>query len=127
MKLLVVLLNPGTWESVGHCESRLSQKDSFWSTVCGVSARTCFCVRIKCVFRYYQRKPYFVFPPIVGLELVRNLSLDIARKVEVGFGDLKLSIDLVYSDAVVDETEEADGLGGLEQLLDNLRLPSVEI
>jgi hypothetical protein len=58
--------------------------------------------------------PYFVFPPIVGLKLVRNLSLDIVRKVEVGLGDLELSIDLVYGDAVVDETEEADGLGGLE-------------
>jgi len=43
MKLLVVSLKPGTCSSVGHCELRFSQKDSFWSTVLGVSARTCFC------------------------------------------------------------------------------------
>jgi hypothetical protein len=57
---------------------------------------------------------YLVFPPIIGLELVRNLSLDIVRKIEVGFGEFELGIDLVYSDAMVDKTEEANSLGGFE-------------
>lgn len=70
---------------------------------------------------------YLVLPAIVGLETVGDLSLHIMRKFEVSFGDFKLGVDFIDSYAVVHKTEEADGLGRLEQLLDNLGPAVVEI
>lgn len=63
---------------------------------------------------------YLVLPTIVGLELVRDLTLHIVWKCKVGSRDRKLRFDLLNTDAMVYEAEEANGLGCLQQLSDNL-------
>lgn len=70
---------------------------------------------------------YLVFPAIISLKLVWDLSLHLMRELEVGFRYLKLSIDLVDGNAMVHKAKKADGLSRLEQLLDDFCPAGIEV
>ena len=60
---------------------------------------------------------HLVFPPVVRLDAVRNFRLHILRQGEECPGKLKLSINFVHSDVMINQAEEACGLGSFQQLL----------
>ena len=71
--------------------------------------------------------PYLVLPTIIGLELVRNLTLHVMWKRKVGSRDCELRFDLFDSDAMIDEAEEANGLRCFQQLFNDLWSAVIEI
>lgn len=58
---------------------------------------------------------------------MRDSALHLHRQIKVSFGKLKLGVDFVDGNSMVDETEEANGLGSPQQLLSDFSLSGLEV
>lgn len=70
---------------------------------------------------------HLVLPAVVGLKSMRDLAFYLHRQIKISSGELKLGVDFVDGNPMVDKTEEANGLGSLQQLLSDLFLSGLKV